>query len=156
MANRLVDLLITYRIVKLMSTDFKDQEAFKFGIIDKDGKVLRKSSKLNTEAEKDSYTVLHRFVFNLKRILAKFGLKSSISNFATALALILKENQELIKYKSLIESSIITYLKETNQYEEMFSTVSNIKESLEQPYMTCFGIDVYERNGELISEYEIV
>jgi len=156
MANRLVDLLITYRIVKLMSTDFKDQEAFKFGIIDANGKVLRKSSKLNTEAEKDSYTVLHRFVFNLKRILAKFGLKSSISNFATALALILKENQELIKYKSLIESSIITYLKETNQYEEMFSTVSNIKESLEQPYMTCFGIDVYERNGELISEYEII
>jgi hypothetical protein len=100
--------------------------------------------------------VLHRFVFNLKRILAKFGLKSSISNFATALALILKENQELIKYKSLIESSIITYLKETNQYEEMFSTVSNIKESLDKPYMTCFGIDVYERNGELISEYEII
>ena len=156
MANRLVDLLITYRIVKLMSTDFKDQEAFKFGIIDKDGKVLRKSSKLNTEAERDSYTVLHRFVFNLKRILAKFGLKSSISNFATALALILKENQELIKYKSLIESSIITYLKETNQYEEMFSTVSNIKESLDKPYMTCFGIDIYEKNGELISEYENV
>ena len=156
MANRLVDLLITYRIVKLMATDFKDQEAFKFGIIDANGKNLRKNRQLNTEAEKDSYTVLHRFVFNLKRILAKFGLKSSISNFATALALILKENQELIKYKSLIESSIITYLKETNQYEEMFSTVSNIKESLEQPYMTCFGIDVYERNGELISEYENV
>jgi hypothetical protein len=156
MANRLVDLLITYRIVKLMSTDFKDQEAFKFGIIDKDGKVLRKSSKLNTEAERDSYTVLHRFVFNLKRILSKFGLKSSISNFATALALILKENQELIKYKSLIESSIITYLKETNQYEEMFSTIREIKESNKQPYMTCFGIDIYEKNGELISEYENV
>ncbi len=54
MANRLVDLLITYRIVKLMSTDFKDQEEFKFGIIDVNGKVLRKSSKLNTEAERDS------------------------------------------------------------------------------------------------------
>ena len=156
MANRLVDLLITYRIVKLMSTDFKNQEAFKFGIIDANGKVLRKSSKLNTEAERDSYTVLHRFVFNLKRILAKFGLKSSISNFATALALILKENQELIKYKSLIESSIITYLKETNQYEEMFSTIREIKESNKQPYMTCFGIDIYEKNGELISEYENV
>ena len=156
MANRLVDLLITYRIVKLMSTDFKDQEAFKFGIIDANGKNLRKNRQLNTEAEKDSYTVLHRFVFNLKRILAKFGLKSSISNFATALALILKENQELIKYKSLIESSIITYLKETNQYEEMFSTIREIKESDEQPYMNCFGIDVYEKNGKLISEYENV
>ena len=100
MANRLVDLLITYRIVKLMSTDFKDQEAFKFGIIDANGKQLRKNRELNTEAEKNSYTVLNRFVFNLKRILAKFGLKSSISNFATALAIILKENQHLIKYKS--------------------------------------------------------
>jgi hypothetical protein len=79
-----------------------------------------------------------------------------MSNFATALALILKENQELIKYKSLIESSIITYLKETNQYEEMFSTIREIKESNKQPYMTCFGIDIYEKNGELISEYENV
>ena len=156
MANRLIDLLITYRIVKLMSTDFKDQEAFKFGIIDKDGKVLRKSSKLNTEAERNSYTVLHRFIFNLKRILAKFGLKSSLSNFATALALILKENKEMIKHKSLIESSIITYLKETNQYDKLLNDVRVINESNEEPYMTCFGIDIYEKNGELISEYENV
>jgi len=156
MASRLVDLLITYRIVKLMSTDFKDQEAFKFGIIDKDGKVLRKSSKLNTEAERNSYTVLHRFIFNLKRILAKFGLKSSLSNFATSLALILKENEEMIKHKSLIESSIITYLKETNQYDKLLNDVRVINESNEEPYMTCFGIDIYEKNGELISEYENV
>ena len=156
MANRAIDFLITYRIVKLLSTDFKNQEAFKFGIIDANGKVLRPSRTLNTQAELDSYTVLHRFIFNLKRIIAKFGLKSSLSNFAVALAFILKENQELKKHKSLIESAVITYLKETNQYEEMFSAVSNIKESLERPYMTCFGIDVYERNGELISEYENV
>jgi hypothetical protein len=29
-----------------------------------------------------------------------------------------------------------------------------IKESNEEPFMTCFGIDVYEKDGELISEYE--
>jgi hypothetical protein len=156
MANRIIDLLITYRIVKLMSTDFKDQEAFKFGIIDANGKVLRPARKLNTQAELDSYTVLHRFVFNLKRILAKFGLKSSISNFAVALAFILKENQELIKYKSQIESGVITYLKETNQYNEMIKEISVMKESNERPFMTCFGIDIYERNEELVSEYEII
>ena len=156
MQNRLVDLLITYRIVKLMSTDFKDQEAFKYKIIDADGKQLRKNKDLNTEAERNSYTVLNRFVFNLKRILAKFGLKSSLSNFSVALALILKENQELIKHKSSIESSIITYLKENNLYENMIKEIGVIKESNEEPYMTCFGIDIYERNGELVSEYEIV
>ena len=52
MANRVVDLLITYRIVKLMATDFKNQEAFKYGIIDANGKQLRKNRDLNTEAEK--------------------------------------------------------------------------------------------------------
>lgn len=156
MANRLVDLLITYRVVKLLSTDFKDQEAFKFGIIDANGKVLRKNKDLNTEREKDSYTVLHRFVLNLKRLLAKFGFKSSMSNFAIALAFILKENRELIKHKSAIESGVITYLKETNQYNNMMKEVSVIKESKEEPFMTCFGIDIYEKNGELVSEYEIV
>jgi predicted nucleic-acid-binding protein len=139
-----------------LSIDFKNQEAFKYGIIDAKGKVLRKSNTLNTEAEKDSYTVLHRFVFNLKRILAKFNLTSSLSNFAVALAFVLKENQELIKHKSLIESAVITYLKETNQYNDMIKEVSVIKESIEKPFMTCFGIDIYEKNGELVSEYEIV
>ena len=156
MANRLIDLLITYRIVKLISTDFKDQEAFKFGIIDANGKTLRKATTLGLQKELDSYTVLHRFVFNIKRILAKFGLKSSMSNFAVALAFILKENQELVKHKSAIESGVITYLKETNQYNDMMKEVSVIKESTEEPFMTCFGIDIYERNGELVSEYEIV
>ena len=156
MASRIIDLLITYRIVKLISTNFKDQEAFKFGIIDEKGKVLKKASQLKTEAEKNSYTVLHRFVFNLKRVLAKFGLSGSLSNFAVALAFVLKENSELIQYKSTFESAIITYLKETNQYDNMIKEISVIKESTEEPYMTCFGIDVFERNGELVSEYEIV
>jgi hypothetical protein len=156
MANRIIDLLITYRVVKLISTDFKNQEAFKFGIIDEKGKVLKKANQLKTEAEKNAYTFLHRFVFNLKRVLAKVGLSGSLSNFAVALAFVLKENQELIKYKTTFESAVITYLKETNVYDSMIKEVSVIKESKEKPFMTCFGIDVFERNGELVSEYEIV
>jgi hypothetical protein len=156
MASRIIDLLITYRVVKLISTDFKNQEAFKFGIIDEKGKVLKKANQLKTEAEKNAYTFLHRFVFNLKRVLAKVGLSGSLSNFAVALAFVLKENQELIKYKTTFESAVITYLKETNVYDSMIKEVSVIKESKEKPFMTCFGIDVFERNGELVSEYEIV
>ena len=48
MASRIIDLLITYRVVKLISTDFKNQEAFKFGIIDEKGKVLKKANQLKT------------------------------------------------------------------------------------------------------------
>ena len=156
MASRAIDFLITYRVIKLLSTPFDKQEAFATGIIDKDGKVLKKNKDLKTEKEKNSYTTLHRFIFNLKRILAKVGISGSIASFGVALALLLKENEEMIKHKSLIESTIITYLKETNQYDRLLNDVRVIKESKEKPFMNCFGIDIYERNGELVSEYENV
>lgn len=59
MANRAVDLVITYRVVKLLVTPFEKQDAFKLGIIDKDGNVLKKYKTLQTRAEKKSYTILH-------------------------------------------------------------------------------------------------
>ena len=153
MASRAVDLLITYRIIKLLVTPFEKQEAFKYGIIDKDGKVLRKNKTLKLEKERKAYTILHRFVFNLKRILKKVGLGSRLGSFAVALALLIKENKEYEQHKVLLESTIISYLKETNQYENLLNEQGEVKSSYEQePVMTCFGIDIYEKDGELFSE----
>ena len=155
MASRLVDTLITYRIVKLLVTPFEKQEAFKQGIIDKDGKVLKKNRDLKTEKEKKAYTYLHRFVFNLKRILKRVGLGSKLGSFAVALALLLKENKEYEQHKTLIESAVITYLKEINQYDQLLNEQGEVKPTYEQePVMTCFGIDVYEKDGQLYSEDE--
>ena len=155
MASRLIDTLITYRIVKLLVAPFEKQEAFKQGIIDKDGKVLKKNRDLKTEKEKKAYTYLHRFVFNLKRILKRIGLGSKLGSFAVALALLLKENKEYEQHKTLIESAVITYLKETNQYEQLLNEQGEVKPVYEtEPLMTCFGIDVYEKDGQLYSEDE--
>ena len=153
MASRAIDLLITYRIVKLLVKPFDKQEAFKYGIIDKDGNVLKKSKTLKTEKERKAYTILHRFVFNLKRILKRVGLGSRLGSFAVALALLIKENKEYEDKKILIESAIISYLKETNQYNNLLNEQGEVKPTYEQePLMTCFGIDVYEKDGELYSE----
>ena len=155
MASRLIYTLITYRIVKLLVTPFERQEAFKQGIIDKDGKVLKKNKELTTDKEKKAYTFLHRFVFNLKRILKKVGLGSKLGGFAVALALLLKENKQYEPHKVLIESAIITYLKETNQYDQLLSEQGEVKPTYEkEPVMTCFGIDVYEKDGNYYSEDE--
>src|SRR5210317_652297 len=151
MASRLVDTLITYRIVKLLVTPFERQEAFKQGIIDKDGKVLKKNRDLKTEKEKKAYTYLHRFVFNLKRILKRIGLGSKLGSFAVALALLLKENKEYEQHKTLIESAVITYLKEINQYDQLLNEQGEVKPVYEtEPLMTCFGIDVYEKTDNFI------
>ena len=153
MASRAIDLLITYRVVRLLTTDFERQEAFKYGIIDKDGKVLRPYKTLETTKEKRSYTILHRFIFNLKRILKKVGLGSRFGSFAVALALLLKENKEYEDKKVLIESAVISYLKETKQYDNLLNEQGEVKPVYEQePFMTCFGIDVYEKDGELYPE----
>jgi hypothetical protein len=153
MASRAIDLVITYRIIKLLVTPFERQEAYKQGIIDKDGNVLKKYRTLKTTKEKQSYTILHRFVFNLKRILKRVGLGGRLGSFAVALALLLRENKEYEQHKILIESAIVSYLKETKQYDNLLNEQGEVKPVYgQEPFMTCFGIDVYEKDGELYSE----
>ena len=156
MANRAVDLVITYRVIKLLVTPFNKQEAFKQGIIDKDGNVLRKYRLLKTTAEKKSYTILHRFVFNLKRILSKVGLGGRLGTFAVALATLLREDKRYEEHKSLIESAVITYLKDTEQYNTILKEEGDVmtSEPEQEVVSNCFGVDVYEVDNKLISEKE--
>ena len=137
----------------MLVTPFEKTQAFKRGIIDADGKVLRKFKTIKG-IERKHYTMLHRFVFNLKRILKKVGLGSRLGGFAVALALLVKEDKTYAQHKDAIESAVITYLKEENLYNNLLNEVREIPEISGEPYMTCFGIDVYDRNGELISEDE--
>ena len=151
--SRAIDLIITYRVVKLLVTPFEKQPAFKAGIIDADGKVLRKFKTIKG-SERKHYTMLHRFVFNLKRILKKVGLGSRLGSFAVALALLIKENKSMAVNKDIIESAVVTYLKEENLYDMLLNEVREIPDIKQEPYMTFFGVSVYEQNGELVAEDE--
>ncbi len=149
--SRAIDLIITYRVVKMLITPFNKFKAFDLGIIDADGKVLRKFKEVKG-SERKHYTMLHRFVFNLKRILKKVGLGSRLGSFAVALALLIKEDKSYAEHKDAIESAVITYLKEENLYDMLLNEVREIPEIEDDPYMTCFGMSVYEKDGELVSE----
>jgi len=149
-----IDTLITYRILKLMVTPWERQEAFKRGIIDKNGNVLKKRKELKDRQDKKAYTILHRFVFNLKRILKRVGLGSRFGSFAAALAMVLREDKNLLLHKDAIEAGVITYLKETNQYEQLLNEVREIPDIDDEPVMNCLGIDIYEKNNQLVSEMD--
>ena len=113
--GRAIDLLITYRVIKMLVTPFEKTDAYKYVIIDKNGKVLRKNKTLTVAKEKDSYTILHRFVFNLKRLINLIpGGKSKLGTYAAALGLLLKEEKEInavelekVLYKHLRENDLI-------------------------------------------------
>lgn len=118
---RIIDTLIVFRILKLLTTPFNKQKAFKLGFIDKDGKRIKKlpdgsDNKPTSKMEKSSYTFLHRLVFNLKKIIEKvpFG-KTQFASYAVALAL-LKEHCELTddQAEELYEK-FYRHLKDTNQ-----------------------------------------
>ena len=87
--SRAGDLFYAFRFLKLLVTPFEKTKAFEQGIIDKDGKTLKKSKELRTDQEKSAYTVFHRLVFNIKRLLGKIpGGKSVIARYGAALFLI--------------------------------------------------------------------
>ena len=87
--NRFIDAAIVYRILRMLVTPFDKTDAYRLGIIDAKGKILKKSNQLNTIEERNAYTLLHRLVFRLKRIIEKVPIENKkFLSFAAALALI--------------------------------------------------------------------
>ena len=107
--SRAVDLFVTYRFLKLLVTPWHKQEAFKLGIIDKNGKSLKKARDLGKEEERASFTLLHRLVFNCKRIMSKIPfIRSQLGTYAAALFLL----KEHYKIENLPEAQVTKYLLE--------------------------------------------
>jgi len=107
--SRVIDALIAYRLVKLLVTPFNKTDAYKLGIIDEKGKVLIKSKKITNQKQRKAYTLLIRFVFNLKKLLAKVGIRGPVGSAAAAAIAFFKEEYgdnpevERVIYKHLKE-----------------------------------------------------
>ena len=69
MASPAIDAFITFRFLKLLVTPFNKTKAYELGIIDERGKNLIKSRDLNTIEMRNSYTILHKLVFNIKKLI---------------------------------------------------------------------------------------
>lgn len=80
------DMIYAFRFLRMLTTTWEETKAFELGIIDKNGKVINKPK---TPAEKEAYSIFHRLVFNIKRLLEKvpFG-KTRLASYAAALFLI--------------------------------------------------------------------
>ena len=110
MAVRAIDTVIVFRILKLLTTKWEAQAAFKTGLIDDKGKRI-KTKRPKTKEEKDSFTFLHRLVFNLKRLIEMLPLgKTKLASYATALFLI-KEHTGLTGKQ--LDKEVFKYLKES-------------------------------------------
>jgi len=117
--GRAVDLFVTYRFLKLLTMPFEKQDAYKLGIIDKNGHRIKKEKstkpavELSTTELKNSYTILHKLVFNIKKIFAKVpGLRSKVGTYAAALFLLKDTFKESVEDPNTFEKQFLNYLEE--------------------------------------------
>lgn len=117
--GRAIDLFVTYRFIKLLVTPFEKTDAYRLGIIDADGKRIlepgtsNKPTTLRTVEEKSAYTVLHKLVFNIKKIFGKVpGLRTKLGTYAAALFLLKDTFKESVDDPDVFEKEFMKYLKE--------------------------------------------
>ena len=175
--SRVIDALIAYRVVKLLVTPFNRTEAFKLGIIDEKGKVLKKSKEIKDPKERKAYTLLIRFVFNLKKLLAKIGIRGPLGSAAAAAFAFFKEEYgnnvevEKVIYNHLKEQGFEfqidenygeplnegTYKVKHNIYNSEGEVVINMDESVEfkETTDTIMGYDVFKYNGVYLTTEDL-
>ena len=131
--GRAIDLFVTYRFIKLLVTPFEKTDAYKLGIIDEKGNRIIPGPKagirqtkpvpLRTIEEKNAYTILHKLVFNIKKIFGKVpGLRTKLGTYAAALFLLKDTFKESVDDPDVFEKEFMKYLKE--QGFEIDDTIS--------------------------------
>lgn len=120
MANIIGDAYLVYNLVKKLITPFDKWPAFKLGIIDAKGNVLKKKSMLRTSEENNAWGYFDMAVANLKKILAKLpGGSTRLASFAAA-AFLFKEHKQ---YNFEVEQDAILF-------EENFKNYLNVIEDV--------------------------
>ena len=158
--GRAVDLFVVYRFLKLLVTPWKKQEAYKLGIIDDNGKALKKSRDLGTEAERSAFTLLHRLVFNLKRIMNKIpGVRTQLGTYATALFL-LKEHYNLDHIpegeinKYLMENKLVSFDNNISEEVMGFGNMLPMGEYKLKDQVTADDDEIDAQPGDIVSALE--
>ncbi len=120
-----MDVYMIYQFIKRLVTPFNEMPAYKYGIIDSQGKFLKKKSELKTTAEKQALSHFDILIINLKKLIAKVpGGKSQFANYAAALFLTRTWNES---YENNL-TDILFNLEE--EFNKVLSEVENIYEDV--------------------------
>ena len=138
------NIYFVYQFIKQLVTPFEKTDAFKLGIIDKNGKILKKRRDLEGK-EKEAYTLSDTLIWNIKKLIGKVpGGKSRIASYAAALFLIKEQTGE---YKIDDEEIELQFF---DQFEKMYngdlefesSTLNRLQRTLDEdtPTTTTGGM----------------
>jgi hypothetical protein len=133
MATGVVDVFMVYQFLKRLATPFEKWDAFKEGVIDKEGNIILKKNKRN-QNQKKSLKIFDVMILRLKRLLGKIpGGKTRLASYAAALWLI-KEDWQSRSEEQLLSEGItdldvdfLDYMREAKnkKFQEFIAQISN-------------------------------
>lgn len=154
---RIVDNLVAYRILKMLVTPFPETAAYRLGIIDAKGKNLRKANTLKTAEELDSYTYLHRLVFNVKKILNRLpGGESRLKSLIAALWLVKETYESGNRSTAMLEEKFVEAMKMMDNNIVLCEEEILVKKFLEEDGMAVGGAPTNNTSGAAVSEPKIL
>ncbi len=109
--SQATDYYLAYKFIKALVQPFNETDAYKLGIIDDEGNILKKKRDLKTDAEKKAYGFFHRMVWNLKKLIQKVPIiGKSLGSLASATYLFFKEDYEPVKLEELKRTTFLKFV----------------------------------------------
>ena len=109
--SRATDYYLTYKFIKALIQPFNKTDAYKLGIIDDEGNILKKKRDLKTTEEKDAYGFFNRMVWNLKKLIQKVPvIGKSLGSLAAATYMFFKEDYDPVKLDELKRTTFLKFV----------------------------------------------
>jgi hypothetical protein len=125
--NQTIDLAITYKFLKNLVTPFEKWPAYKLGLIDKEGNIIKPKRERLKQEERDALGYFDVVTLNLRKLLGKLpGGQSAIATYAAAY-LLMKEypKKDIKEFVEPTEQQVAAMLKEAIKEVEEEQAVTN-------------------------------
>ena len=112
-SHSFMDNAIALRLLVMLTTPFKEMDAYKAGVIDEKGKYIVKPNDRTAE-QKKVLTYLDKLIINVKKMINKLpGGENNLKNIIAAMILI-KENMEYENKVVLTEENLSKVYDDSN------------------------------------------
>ena len=166
--STILDTFIAYKFVKIISTPWKDTDAYKLGIVDENGKILKKRGTLKTKEEKSAYpSIFYTLCWNLKKLMDRvpvLNLKSKPGALVASVMLLREVCAKDVTDPSIIDDLVKEELSKRGMHISMISESASNPKAISSgtysvrgrmisidsdllPIDECFGHPVYKSNG---------
>ena len=135
-----LDAYYAMRFATLLATRFDQWDAFKYGVIDKDGRILVRPADRSRD-QRRAFTHFHRLIWNMKRLLDK-AAPGRIASILAATRMIMESDAspdaKAVLFEALEEEAIRRNLLSSDDHRALLTERRNLTE--EAPVNNTSGI----------------